>query len=247
MSTLYDEYTTVTRATALAHAADAHRTAVHFARHLMPLLPQLASTAEHGAWLEFGAGWGRNLLALRELGVRDIVGVDISREQVTLAHSLGLSELRLIDPGQPLPQLLGSRRFDVLLAIDVLEHLSLSQLEAFALDARTLLRPDGLLVVQVPNDLAPFNPVRSGDLTHLRAFTPASLRQFFALAGVQPIHIGGIPFPGTGWSQVLRRVVVTFVVAPLVHFVSTALYGKGADPVPVTPNLLGVARRSPEP
>ena len=247
MSSIYDEYASVTRATEIAHADDARRTAVHFARHLMPRIPQVKSVAERGAWLEFGAGWGRNLLALRELGVRDLVGVDISREQVSLAHRLGLPELRLIDPGQPLLQMLAGRCFDVVLAIDVLEHLSLAQLEAFAADVHALLRPGGLLVLQVPNDLAPFNPVRSGDLTHLRAFTPTSVQQFFALAGVQPIHIGGIPFPGVGWSQTLRHAVVTSVIAPIVQLLSIALYGNGAGPVPVSPNLLGIARLSPGP
>jgi 2-polyprenyl-3-methyl-5-hydroxy-6-metoxy-1,4-benzoquinol methylase len=246
MSTLYDDYATLTRATGIAHAEDVRRTAAHFASHLLPLLAKLEPGLEQGAWLEFGAGWGRNLLALRELGIRDVIGVDISREQVALAHRVGLPEMILIDTRQDLSQALDGRRFDFLLAIDVLEHLSLHQLEAFAAAARTVLRPGGLLVVQVPNDLAPFNPVRSGDLTHLRAFTPASIRQFFLLAGAQPISVFGIPFPGTGWSQAGRRALVALVVAPLVRLVSVALYGRGADEVHVTPNLLGVARLLPQ-
>jgi SAM-dependent methyltransferase len=243
MSSLYDAYATVTQATSLSHSIDVARTAQHFERYLLPWLKRKGCDLKRSRILEFGAGWGRNLLALQSIGAKDARGVDISAEQVALGRRLGLSSLELVAPDEDLELRLGETRFDLLLAIDVLEHLTLTQLERFAAVAPRLLAPGGLLVVQVPNDLAPFNPVRAGDLTHLRAFTPASLRQFFALAQLEPTLIAGMPFPGKGMAHLVRRVLVLCLVTPMSRLASFALYGREVNPVSFEPNLLGIAQR----
>jgi len=243
MSTLYDTYSTLTQATSLVHNSDVARTARQFQRRLLPWLIREGCDIRQCRILEFGAGWGRNLLALQLLGATDARGVDISAEQVALGLSLGLSSLELVAADEDLEFRFGDTRFDLLLAIDVLEHLTLPQLERFASVVPRLLAPGGLLVVQVPNDLAPFNPVRAGDLTHLRAFTPASLRQFFALAGLAPSRIVGMSFPGGGAAHLIRRILVSCLVTPLIRFISFALYGRPAEPVMTEPNLLGIAQR----
>jgi 2-polyprenyl-3-methyl-5-hydroxy-6-metoxy-1,4-benzoquinol methylase len=138
-------------------------------------------------------------------------------------------------------------QFDILLAIDVLEHLDLDGLHRFSRLVREVLRPGGLLIVQVPNAQAPFNPVTAGDLTHLRAFTPASLRQLFALAGTDAVHLSGMPFPGHGKSHQVRSAAIRGLVAPCVRLLCWLLYGRSPDRVVVEPNLLGVARSRSEP
>jgi cyclopropane fatty-acyl-phospholipid synthase-like methyltransferase len=245
VNSLYRRYATVTRTNSLVFSTEVKRTARQLETRLLPVLKRAGLDLATAQILEFGVGWGRNLLALRSLGARDTRGVDVSPEQVALARDVGLETVTLVAPDEDLVQRFGDARFDLLLAIDVIEHLSLPQMERFATAVRTMLSPNGLLVVQVPNDLAPLNPIRCGDLTHLRAFTPESLRQFFSLAGVEPLHIAGIPFPGTGPLFTLRRVMTVGFVLPVLRCMWFLLYGRGFELVSFEPNLLGVARRQP--
>jgi len=241
MSSLYDTYATQTGSVELDHRADVQRVAKHFRLRLLPTLPS-DFELEKCRIFEFGAGWGRNLLAMAELGATDLCGIDISAEQVAIGRQLGLRNLELIAPGSAPPSSITQSKFDIVLAIDVLEHLDLDSLYNFSRLVRNILSPNGLFIVQVPNALAPFNPVTAGDLTHLRAFTSASLRQLFALAGTEPIYIAGIPFPGQSPAHTIRACLTRGIVSPLIRLLSCVLYGRSNDPVQVEPNLLGLAR-----
>lgn len=243
MSSLYDTYASQTGAETLDHLTDVRRVAEHFRRHLVPVLSSNVELDKCSIF-EFGAGWGRNLLAMAELGVTELCGIDISEEQIAIGRRLGLTKLELLTPGSPLPASITQSQYDIVLAIDVLEHLDLDALYDFSRMVRKILKPNGLLIVQVPNALAPFNPVIAGDLTHLRGFTSASLRQLLALSGTEPIHLAGIPFPGQSALHAVRAFISHVLVAPFVRLLSWILYGRSADLVMVEPNLLGVARVS---
>lgn len=241
MSSLYDTYASQTGAENLDHMRDVRRIAEHFRRRILPTF-SIGVELQKCSIFEFGAGWGRNLLAMAELGVSELYGIDISEEQVAIGRRLGLNKLELITPGSPLPASVTQSQYDVVLAIDVLEHLDLDALYNFSRLVRKILKPNGLLIVQVPNGLAPFNPIISGDLTHLRGFTLASLRQLLVLSGTEPIHLAGIPFPGQGALHAMRAFISHVLVAPFVRLLSLILYGRSSDLVMLEPNLLGVAR-----
>lgn len=239
MSSLYDTYASQTGSATIDHLTDIHRVADHFRERLLPQLPVDLETCRI---FEFGAGWGRNLLAMAELGAKSLCGIDISKEQVAIGRRLGLSTLELVSPDTILPLSMATSKFDVVLAIDVLEHLDLAELNGFIELTKKIIEPGGFLVVQVPNSLAPFNPVVAGDLTHVRAFSPASLRQLFAIFEADVVHLAGMPFPGRSLTHVVRRAAVRFAVAPMANVFVRMLYGRLMDPVPMEPNLLGVAR-----
>lgn len=243
MSELYRLYATVTNATSLAHAQEVERTAAQFARVLLPTLRQGGLGLERARVLEFGAGWGRNLLALRSLGATALLGVDASEEQVALGRRLGVEGLELVSANESLPEKVGSEAFDVVLAIDVLEHLPLPELERMARELPRLLRPGGFLVVQVPNDLAPLSPIRAGDLTHLRAFTGESVVQFLRLCGLEPVLVRGVAFPGSGLLHRARDGLARWVLWPAMAAASRVLYGR-ADAFGIhAPNILAVGQR----
>lgn len=241
MTPLYETYTTLTKANTLDHKMEVLRTARHLRCQLLPALLREGCILSKARVLEFGAGWGRNLLALRSLGARQLYGVDISPEQVCLAHTLGLDDVTLICPDDDLAEYWANSRFDLVLAMDVLEHLSLPQLERFARSIGSILSPGGVLVVQVPNDLAPLNPVRAGDITHLRAFTCSSLGQFFTLAGVELRFLKGISFPGCGLTYAVRRTVTSALVTPLLRGLALIMYGRTGEQWN-DPNLLAIGR-----
>lgn len=245
MGSIYDSYASQTGAATLDHLADVRRVAEHFRNHLLPALPDGVDITTCSVF-EFGAGWGRNLLALAELGVTNLYGVDISEEQVAIGRDLSLQHLELASNDKLLPESAKSVKFDIVLAFDVLEHLDLDALYRFSRLAREIIAPNGLLIVQVPNALALFNPVLAGDLTHLRGFTLASLRQMLILSGTEPFHLGGVPFPGRGKLRAVRLFLGRTLIAPFVRLLSWTLYGRAPEQIMVEPNLLGIGRASQE-
>ena len=241
MPDIYEFYSSLTMAHMIEHEADVKRTCTNFRLKLIPKLEKLNFQVKDGNWLEFGAGWGRNIKALELLGFRSIRGIDISKEQVELSKKLGVRSIDLVEEGRDLTELYGRACFDGVLAIDVIEHLSIEQIQAFALQFRRVIKSNGLIVIQVPNDLAPFNPVPSGDITHRRAFTASSLKQIFALFGAEMIFVEGMPFPGSGIVYRLRNVLVSVLLRPLIWFLSVLLYGN-VGRVYIEPNLIAVGQ-----
>ncbi|MBK9797936.1 MAG: class I SAM-dependent methyltransferase [Holophagaceae bacterium] len=242
MGELYDTYSTIMNGPQLSHQQDIERTSRQFKQVLLPIFQAEGIRIAEASIFEFGAGWGKNLLALKALGARNLQGADISQEQIELGRQLGLDSLRLITPEDDLGQLMAGARFDIILAYDILEHLTIKQIEQFAAAVRGLLRPGGLLVVEVPNDLAPLNPIRSGDLTHLRAFTGASITQFFRLCHLEPMVIRGVGFPGEGGVHRLRTWLSDWILGPSLVLLMRILYGR-ADPHGIyQPNILGIGK-----
>ena len=137
--------------------------------------------------VELGCGHGAALYFLQQLGYRNAEGMDISAEQVELAHRLGIATARLGDlesalAAQP------DASVDVVLAFDVFEHLDRAELFATTAEVRRVLKPGGICLLHVPNAEGLFgNRVRFGDLTHELAFTPSSVRQLFRCFGFREV------------------------------------------------------------
>jgi cyclopropane-fatty-acyl-phospholipid synthase len=95
--------------------------------------------------LDIGCGWGEALkFAAERYGVSG-VGVTISREQLAFASGLceGLPlEFRLQDYRE-----LGGERFDRVLSIGMFEHVGVRNYRTFFERVRSLLAPDGLLLL----------------------------------------------------------------------------------------------------
>lgn len=132
---------------------------------IAPLLPQRLGGGG-GRVLDFGCGAGETLRWLKEIyPAAETVGIDINR---TLEERLHRNADRaiFIDPQDRLPAGLGN--FDLILALDVLEHLvdPLSLLRQLVLQ----LAPGGSMIVSVPN------------VAHYSVVVPLLLRRRFAYA-----------------------------------------------------------------
>jgi O-antigen biosynthesis protein len=143
--------------------------------------------------LELGPGPGDMSRVLQEQRC-SVVGIEVDPELAAVAsrfcERMIVGDLDLLD----LQAELGSERFDVILAADVLEHLKdpLSLLQRL----RDFLAPDGYFVISVPNVAhgsvrlallqGRFRYQRGGllDRTHLRFFTWKSLEQLLDEAGL---------------------------------------------------------------
>lgn len=237
-NSFYESYTTTS---ALADLDAAHTLKrnlnyfqANFARHL-PL-------DRSAKILEIGCGYGKNLYALKQLGYLNMYGIDLSREQVEYAHNeLGITEVALADAFDWLPN--STECFDCILLIDVLEHLDLAALASLAKLLKSHLEAGACVIIQVPNDLAPLNSIRCGDLTHMRAFTPQSMKQFFANAGLVVLAIHEALPPRSNIFDLARRALWIGVVRPLLSLFYMLVRTKPVFGLPFTENIIGVARK----
>jgi 2-polyprenyl-3-methyl-5-hydroxy-6-metoxy-1,4-benzoquinol methylase len=136
--------------------------------------------------LDVGCGSGSLVWWMQRRGYRDAAGIDVSAEQVEVARRLGVANVEAAD----LAEYLTPHRavFDRLILRDVLEHFPRDRILEVLDLCRCALRPDGRLLLQVPNAEAPlWGRIRYGDFTHEIAFTEGALRQVLAVTGYHRI------------------------------------------------------------
>jgi 2-polyprenyl-3-methyl-5-hydroxy-6-metoxy-1,4-benzoquinol methylase len=172
-----------------------------YQRDIRPLLPPPAA----GPVVDIGCGSGQLVRCLLADGYQ-AEGIDVSPEQVALAHEAGLGQVRLGDYLSLLADCPG--QLAAVTATDVLEHLT--KAEALAtFDAVTIaLRPGGRFVARVPNAVSPFGGhTRYGDFTHETWFTARSVRQLTGAAGLDLIRVSSCPPQVHGTASAVRMVI----------------------------------------
>lgn len=138
--------------------------------------------------VDLGCGHGDFVYHLTELGYENVEGVDVSTEQIQLAHRLGVENVVCDDIEAYLRgQATGS--VDIVLLIDVIEHMQRQELFDLMDEVVRVLDSGGQCLVHVPNALGLFGMrVRYGDLTHERAFTPNTMHQLFHTVGLSDVE-----------------------------------------------------------
>jgi len=143
--------------------------------------------------VDLGCGHGAFLYYLRKLGYTNTSGVDISPEQIDLAHKLGIVEARCRDLLSEL-EARDSESVDAFLMMDILEHLDEDELFETLDEMFRVLKKGGICLAHVPNAEGLYGMrVRYGDLTHERAYTPLSARQLFGSIGFRREMFRGPP------------------------------------------------------
>lgn len=123
------------------------------------------------------------MLALEDQGFEHLVGVDLREHALDAARNVVRAEFVLADVVE---YLRGSETasFDFVTAFNLLEHLPNDALPPFLEELHRVLAPGGTFVAMVPNALSPFGAsTRYWDITHVRAFTPASVAQLGKITG----------------------------------------------------------------
>jgi 2-polyprenyl-3-methyl-5-hydroxy-6-metoxy-1,4-benzoquinol methylase len=141
---------------------------------------------------DLGCGQGVWLRWLAGLGYDNLVGIDLSRAELTVAQQT--PAIRWIH-GQAIEVLRKTEeRFDLLHCKDLLEHLTKDEAIAFLTACNDALAPGGELWIWTFNAQAWFAPATYyGDFTHELALTPSSLAQalratHFEVVSVQGYH-----------------------------------------------------------
>lgn len=174
--------------------------------------------------LEIGCGPGYLMEYLTKSGFNNVAGIDVSEEQIDLARSKGLKA----DLADVLDYLLGSREsYDVIIAIDLIEHFHREELlELFQLIYQALL-PGGMVVIHTPNGEGLFpQHVIYGDLTHSTIFTENSLKQLLHFTGFEKItfqETGPIPKNLKGIIRVFLWKFIT-LIAKIIRLIEAGKY-----------------------
>jgi SAM-dependent methyltransferase len=158
--------------------------------------------------LDLGCGAGRFVAALREAGA-DPVGVEVAEAALERARrNVPGADLRLLEPGGGLP--LAHGEVDLVWCSEVLEHVP--DTVALLTEARRVLRPDGRLLVTVPDHgrvkralialarhEAHYDPLGQ----HLRFYTRRSLALALHATGFADVRIEPL-----GGPPLLRHAIV---------------------------------------
>jgi 2-polyprenyl-3-methyl-5-hydroxy-6-metoxy-1,4-benzoquinol methylase len=169
-----------------------------YRRDIRPALPGPGS----GPVIDIGCGQGE-LVRLMLADGYDAVGVDISPEQVALAHAAGVA---LVQEGD-YRRLLADRqgRFAAVVATDFLEHLTKPEVMETFDHVAAALKAGGVFVARVPNAGSPFGGhIRYGDFTHDSSYTPGSVGQLAAAAGFASVTAKSCPPIAHGLISALR-------------------------------------------
>ena len=160
-----------------------------YARYEMSawLLRQLREVPKEACVLDFGCGFGQVIQALKALGYSRTEGADI--EPAAIAHGMAsghiVSDLRASD------DFFEARRgqFDVIIAQHVLEHIAKGEVVHTVQRLRGLLRPNGKLIVAVPNGQAFTGAYWAyEDVTHETLYTAGSIYHVLRAGGFSDVQ-----------------------------------------------------------
>jgi SAM-dependent methyltransferase len=139
--------------------------------------------------LDFGCGMGHFLQFLRTRGYANGQGIDVSRSQIEHCLSIGLRSVSLTE--DPLTFLKDHlETFELIVALDVFEHLQKPTIIPTLRAIRAALKPRGRFVMRVPNIAAAIGPwTRYMDFTHELSYCDRSAYQILDQADFSDIQV----------------------------------------------------------
>lgn len=156
------------------------------------ILPNINSSSI----LDIGCGDGNFVYYLQENGCKDVRGIDLSEEQISIGKNMGIKGLELADLHAYLLNF--ENCFDYIIARDVMEHLTRQETFDALLKIYRALKPGGTFIMQVPNgEGIHYTSIFFGDFTHEMAYSSKSVNQIFLNVGFKDIRsIPVNPFSG---------------------------------------------------
>ncbi len=163
--------------------------------------------------LELGCGNGALLFCLKEMGYKNIFGVDISQEQIEIANRNGLENILRNDIVSYLNE--SDEKYNVIIMMDVLEHIEKEDLLELLDNVYKHLNQEGSLIIHVPNGEGVFGMrIRYGDYTHTTCFTLKSIKQVLKASGYKEIQCFEEPPVVHGLKSLIRYIVWSIFIFP---------------------------------
>lgn len=236
--TLYANYhTTQSGRAALTDAKSLfEREKWRFEKEILPLinLPKSARI------LDIGCGSGSFLKALAEKGYSQITGIDLSEEQVKLAHQLGVIQVQQGDLVEFLNT--ADHKFDLISGMDIIEHFTKNELVDLLRLIQNHLNPGGLAIFRTPNLDAPMATVyANGDFTHENYMNASSAQQVLMACGFEQVQVfeSNMQIPNA-LKEIIRKGVFFFLKFrfKLTLFAT----GRSTQNVLISPNMVIIAK-----
>jgi 2-polyprenyl-3-methyl-5-hydroxy-6-metoxy-1,4-benzoquinol methylase len=210
----------------------------YFTREFKNLLP----SNKNVKILDIGCGTGSLIKSLNESGYNNTVGVDLSEEQVKMAHVFGVDSVQHGDVKPFLQDKAGA--YDVIFAVDLIEHLGKDELVDFLNLVKAGLSPGGLVIFRTPNMDAPLSAVFAfADFTHEVFLNKSSSKQLLQSCGFQDVSVTeGIVFIENPVKEIFRKLgwAITKVCLKLQLFFTARTW----DDVVFSPNIVIVGKKS---
>lgn len=160
--------------------------------------------------LDVGCGQGFALMALQELGYTHLSGIDIDSGQVKACRRKGIDAIHVEDSLKYLAE--HQFKYDLILALDVIEHIPHCEQLEFTQAIYDSLASDGKIICTVPNANSTLaGRWRYSDWTHQISFTEDSLDFLLYNAGFVNIVVSEIEFFGPVTVKSVLKVL------PLLH------------------------------
>ncbi|TAN06155.1 MAG: class I SAM-dependent methyltransferase [Rhodanobacteraceae bacterium] len=103
------------------------------------------------------------------------------------------------------------RRFDLIVAFDVLEHLDMPDILTLLESAKRCLSDNGRIVFRVPSGDSPFSgPLMYGDITHKTRLGSKAIAQIATITGLEVVstHDAVLPIYGMGLIVAIESILV---------------------------------------
>ncbi len=236
--TLYANYhTTQSGRAALTDAKSLfEREKWRFEKEILPLinLPKSARI------LDIGCGSGSFLKALSEHGYTEITGIDLSEEQVKLAHQLGVTQVQQGDLVEFLNA--AEHKFDLISGMDIIEHFTKNELVDLLHLIQNYLNPGGIAIFRTPNLDAPMATVyANGDFTHENYMNASSAQQVMMACGFEKVQVfeSNMQIPNA-LKEIIRKVV--FSILKFRFKLTLFATGRSTQNVLISPNMVIIAK-----
>ncbi len=190
--------------------------------------------------LDLGAGHGAVVYALRNSGYNNVVGIEISEEQVNTAKLIGIEGIKQGDLTQSLIKV-PENSVDVIVTLDVIEHFEKDELILLIDQIYKVLKPGGRWLIHIPNSEGPFgSTVRYSDFTHELSFTRFSIEQLLLSSSFAKIDCFEDQPIAHGIVSAIRRILWKVIRSTLLIYVAieTGSFDRGGI---FTRNFIAVA------
>jgi len=148
------------------------------------ILPHFSRVEKDSNIYDMGCGSGSLIDLLKEKGYTNLKGLDLSQEQVKVAHQMGVNEVQEGDAIEYLKSFSG--KFDVIVGTDIIEHFTKDELVELLKLIKDKLSPGGKAIFRTPNLDSLFSSVfANGDFTHENYLNASSAQQVMLAVGFQ--------------------------------------------------------------
>jgi 2-polyprenyl-3-methyl-5-hydroxy-6-metoxy-1,4-benzoquinol methylase len=189
--------------------------------------------------LEIGFGNGSFIGWARDMGAT-VYGVELNAILVERAGTLlGMGRAFQDLNDESLTERAGT--FAVIVAFDVIEHIATDELPRFFRRMRSLLEPNGRLIVRFPNGDSPFGRIyQHGDPTHLSTIGSQKVRYFAENAGlkVEAVRAPSLPLAGNGIERAIKRWLLKSGRRVVERIVGYLYFGGRV--IPLDPNYVAI-------